>query len=61
MKTFKFSKINSKEYLLYYEDTDNVLTISGNNAILEKRKNLFWIFFVDGSQRFKFVEETESI
>ena len=61
MKTFKFSKINSNEYLLYYEDTNNVLTISGNNAILEKRKNLFWIFFVDGSQRFKFVEETESI
>ena len=61
MKTFKFSKINRNEYLLYYEDTNNVLTISGNNAILEKRKNLFWIFFVDGSQRFKFVEETESI
>ena len=59
MKTFKFSKINRNEYLLYYEDTNNVLTISGNNAILEKRKNLFWIFFVDGSQRFKFVEETE--
>ena len=35
MKTFKYEKIKANEYLIYYNDKNNVLTVSGNKAILQ--------------------------
>ena len=54
MKTFKFEKIKN-EYLIYYGDKNNVLTISGNNAILDKENSSN-----NKNQLFKFIEETDS-
>ena len=58
MKTFKYEEIkNNKttEYLIYYNNKNNVLTVSGNKAILQSESNN------KEYQRFKLVEEIESI
>ena len=56
MKTFKYEKINDTEYLIYYGDKNNVLTVSGNDAVLQKES-----LSNKGSQKFKFVEENYSV
>ena len=38
MKVFKYEKINENEYLIYYNDKNNVLTINNNNAIIDKER-----------------------
>ena len=55
MKTFKYEKIKANEYLIYYNDKNNVLTVSGNKAILQGESNN------KEYQKFKLVEEIESI
>ena len=52
--SYKFEKINDNEYLIYYQDKNNVLTVNGNNAILQKKN------FNKASQTFKLVESMES-
>ena len=36
MKTFKFEKIGKNDYIIYFDDKNNVLTVSGSNAIIQK-------------------------
>ena len=58
MKTFKYEEIkNNKttELIIYYNNKNNVLTVSGNKAILQSESNN------KEYQRFKLVEEIESI
>ena len=55
MKTFKYEKIKANEYLIYYNDKNNVLTVSGNKAILQGESNN------KKYQKFKMIEEIESI
>jgi hypothetical protein len=55
MKTFKYEKIKANEYLIYYNDKNNVLTVSGNKAILQSESNN------KKYQKFKMIEEIESI
>ena len=50
MNTYKLEKISDKEYLLYYKNKDNVLTVNGNNAIIVK-ENPYKI-----NQKFKFID-----
>ena len=38
MKVFNYEKINENEYLIYYNDKNNVLTINNNNAIIDKER-----------------------
>ena len=54
MKTFKFEKINTNDYLIYFNDKNNVLTISGSNAIIQKECTN------KSNQKFKLVEELEN-
>ena len=53
MKRFKFEKINKDEYIFYYETRDNLLTINGNNAILQKENSNF------KNQKFELLNITE--
>ena len=38
MKVFNYEKINENEYMIYYNDKNNVLTINNNNAIIDKER-----------------------
>lgn len=53
MKIFKYEKIKNNEYLIYYYDKNNVLTINNNDAILDEEKSN------RKNQIFKLVEEIE--
>ena len=53
MKIFKFEKLNEKDYLIYFSDKNNVLTVNGSNAIIQKESNN------KSNQIFKLVEEIE--
>ena len=58
MKTFKYEEIkNNKttELIIYYNNKNNVLTVSGNKAILQGESNN------KKYQKFKMIEEIESI
>ena len=55
MKIFKFDKINSRDYLIYYKDKNNVLTIKGNNAVIEKENSN------KSNQIFNLIEYMDSI
>lgn len=50
MVIFKFEKIKDKEYLIYYDNKENVLTSDKNNVIIQ-RENPY-----KTNQKFKFVE-----
>ena len=52
--SYKFEKINNNEYLIYYKDKNNVLTVSGNDAILQKEN------YNQNNQRFNLVENSDS-
>ena len=54
MKTFKFEKINENEYLIYFNDKNNMLTVDGSKAIIQKES---WFKYY---QKFKLVEELEN-
>ena len=54
MKRYKYEKINNMEYIFYYENKNNTLTIKGNNAILQKEN------YNRTNQKFKLLEITES-
>ena len=53
--SYKFEKINNNEYLIYYKDKNNVLTVSGNDAVLQKEN------YNKKNQRFKFIEGIDSM
>jgi hypothetical protein len=55
--SYKFEKLNNSnnEYLIYYKDKDNVLTVSGNDAILQKEN------YNQKNQRFKLIEGMDSL
>ena len=55
LKRFKFKQISKNEYLIYYNDKNNVLTVKGNEIIIEKENSNI------DSQKFKFIEENEFI
>ena len=55
MKRFKFKQISKNEYLIYYNDKNNVLTVKGNEIIIEKENSNI------DNQKFKFMEENEFI
>ena len=58
MQRFKYEEIkNNKytEYLIYYNDKNNVLTVSGNQAILQSISNN------NEYQKFKLIEEIELV
>ena len=55
MKVFKFEKIGKNDYLIYFNDKNNVLTVSGNNAIIQKESS------DKSNQKFKLVEEIENV
>ena len=50
MNTYKLEKIIDKEYLLYYKNKDNVLTVNGNIAIIME-ESTYKI-----NQKFKFID-----
>ena len=50
MNIYKLEKISDKEYLIYYENKDNVLTVNGNNAIIME-ESPYKI-----NQKFKFID-----
>ena len=54
MKIFKFDKINENEYLIYFNDKNNMLTVDGSKAIIQKES---WF---KSYQKFKLVEELEN-
>ena len=54
MKIFKFEKIGTNDYLIYFNDKNNVLTVSGSNAIIQKESN------DKSNQKFKLIEEIEN-
>ena len=47
--------MKNNEYLIYYKDKDNVLTVSGNDAILQKEN------YNQKNQRFKLIEGMDSL
>ena len=49
-ESYKFEKIKDNEYLIYYKDKNNVLTVSGSNAILQKENSN------KNNQKFKLIE-----
>ena len=55
LKRFKFKQISKNEYLIYYNDKNNVLTVKGNEIIIEKENSNI------DNQKFKFIEENEFI
>ena len=52
MKRYNFEKINNNEYIFYYENKNNVLTLNGNNAILQKENSN------RVNQKFKLIEKS---
>ena len=54
MKTFKFEKIGKNDYIIYFDDKNNVLTVSGSNAIIQKES------YNNSNQKFRLVEEIEN-
>ena len=54
MKRYNYEKIDNMEYIFYYENKNNILTIKGNNAILQKEN------YNRTNQKFKLLEITES-
>ena len=54
MKRYNFEKINYGEYIFYYENKNNVLTVNGNHASIQK-ENLN-----KTNQRFKLIESSLS-
>ena len=54
MQRYNFERIDNMEYIFYYENKNNVLTIKGNNAILQKEISQ------RNNQKFKLLEITES-
>ena len=54
MKTFKFEKIGKNDYIIYFDDKNNVLTVSGSNAIIQKES------YNNSNQKFRLVEENEN-
>ena len=54
MKTFKFEKIGKNDYIFYFDDKNNVLTVSGSNAIIQKES------YNNSNQKFRLVEEIEN-
>ena len=54
MKTFKFEKIGKNNYIIYFDDKNNVLTVSGSNAIIQKES------YNNSNQKFRLVEEIEN-
>ena len=51
--SYKFEKINDNEYLIYYKDKNNVLTVNGSDAILQKENN------DKANQKFKLIEKMD--
>ena len=54
MKRYNYEKIDNMEYIFYFENKNNILTIKGNNAILQKEN------YNRTNQKFKLLEITES-
>ena len=54
MKIFKFEKLNENDYLIYFSDKNNVLTVNGSNAIIQKES------YNNSNQKFRLVEEIEN-
>ena len=54
MKTFKFEKIGKNDYIIYFDNKNNVLTVSGSNAIIQKES------YNNSNQKFRLVEEIEN-
>ena len=54
MQRYNFERLDNMEYIFYYENKNNVLTIKGNNAILQKEISQ------RNNQKFKLLEITES-
>ena len=54
MKTFKFEKIGTNDYLIYLNDKNNVLIVSGSNVIIQKES------YNKSNQKFILVEEIEN-
>ena len=54
-KSYKYEKINDNEYLIYYKDKNNVLTLSGTNAILQKENSN------RSNQKFRLVEGSDTL
>ena len=52
-ESYKFEKIKDNEYLIYYKDKNNVLTVSGTNAILQKENSN------KNNQKFKLIENLD--
>ena len=52
---FKFEKIDEIDYIIYYKDKNNVLTVNGKNLVIQKEN------YNKSNQIFKLVEEIESI
>ena len=52
-ESYKFEKIKDNEYLIYYKDKNNVLTVSGSNAILQKENSN------KNNQKFKLIENLD--
>ena len=52
MQRYKYEQKNKGEFILYYQDKNNVLTANGNELILKKENN-------DTSQLFKMIEDYE--
>jgi hypothetical protein len=53
--SYKFEKINNNEYLIYYKDKNNVLTVNGTNAILQKENSN------RSNQKFRLVEGLDTL
>ena len=55
MKIYKFEKINDNEYIFYYDNKNNVLTINGNNASIQNES------YNKVNQSFKLIEQSYSL
>ena len=55
MKRFNYEKINDNEYIFYYKNKNNVLTVSGNKPSIQNEN------FNRTNQRFKLIESSLSI
>ena len=53
--SYKYEKINENEYLIYYKDKNNVLTVNGTNAILQKENSN------RSNQKFRLVEGLDTL
>ena len=50
MKRYNFERIGSDEYIIYFENKNNILTVNGNYANIQKGN------YKSTNQRFKFIE-----